>query len=294
MDTWPAHDERPYLTEAPRTSPVTWISALLVILIVAAVGYFYWFVQKPLPAAPTSVPPAPMAEPAAAPAASPAPSAEPQVRHPIEAAQPQPEQPAPSLPSLDNSDSAMRSVLARLMGKWPSQIVYADKIVRRIVATVDNLPRHAAPARMMPLRPVPGRFGTERIGDDLAIDPASFTRYAPYVALMQAIDSRTLVDTYVQFYPLFQRAYRELGYPQGYFNDRLLDAIDDLLDAPELAGAVKLAQPRILYEYADPDLEARSAGQKIMMRMGPVNEAKVKAKLREIRQALLAAAKRER
>lgn len=293
MDTWPAHDERPYLTAAPRTSPVTWISALLVVLIVGAVGYFYWFVQKPLPEAPTPVLPAPMAEPAAAPTVA-APSAEPQVRHPIESAQAQPQAPAPSLPSLDNSDSAMRSVLARLMGKWPSQIVYADKIVRRIVATVDNLPRHAAPARMMPLRPVPGRFGTERSGDGVTIDPASYARYAPYVALMQAVDSRALVDSYVQFYPLFQRAYRELGYPQGYFNDRLLDAIDDLLDAPELAGPVELSQPRILYEYADPELEARSAGQKIMMRMGPVNEAKVKAKLSEIRRALIAAAKRER
>lgn len=293
MDTWPTHDERPYLTPAPRTSPVTWISALLVVLIVVAVGYFYWFVQKPLPAAPEPALPAPMAETAAAPSAAPK-REEPQVRHPIEAAQAQPQEAAPSLPSLDNSDSAMRSTLARLMGKWPSQIVYADKIVRRIVATVDNLPRRAAPARMMPLRPVPGRFGTERIGDEMTIDPASYARYAPYIALMQAIDPGTLVDAYVQFYPLFQRAYRELGYPQGYFNDRLLDAIDDLLDAPEIAGPVKLAQPRILYEYADPDLEARSAGQKIMMRMGPANEAQVKAKLRAIRQALLAAAKRER
>jgi len=43
----------------------------------------------------------------------------------------------------------------------------------------------------------------------------------------------------------------------------------------------------VLYAYADPDLEARSAGQKIMMRMGADNEAKVKAKLRELRRALV-------
>jgi hypothetical protein len=34
-------------------------------------------------------------------------------------------------------------------------------------------------------------------------------------------------------------------------------------------------------------LEARSAGQKIMMRMGSENAAKVKAKLREIRSELV-------
>jgi hypothetical protein len=42
----------------------------------------------------------------------------------------------------------------------------------------------------------------------------------------------------------------------------------------------------VLYQYADPELESRSAGQKIMMRMGGENEAKVKAKLKEIRSEL--------
>lgn len=27
---------------------------------------------------------------------------------------------------------------------------------------------------------------------------------------------------YVRLYPLFQKAYVELGYPNGYFNDRLI------------------------------------------------------------------------
>ena len=66
--------------------------------------------------------------------------------------------------------------------------------------------------------------------------------------------------------------------------------IDDLLAAPELNGPVKLAQPKVLYEFADPDLEGRSAGQKIMMRMGRDNELKVKAKLRALRRALVAGA----
>ena len=36
----------------------------------------------------------------------------------------------------------------------------------------------------------------------------------------------------------------------------------------------------------DPALQGLSAGQKILVRMGPENEAKVKAKLREIKRAL--------
>jgi hypothetical protein len=39
----------------------------------------------------------------------------------------------------------------------------------------------------------------------------------------------------------------------------------------------------VFYEFADPELEARSAGQKILMRIGNENAARVKAKLRELR-----------
>jgi hypothetical protein len=39
----------------------------------------------------------------------------------------------------------------------------------------------------------------------------------------------------------------------------------------------------VLYTYADPELEARSAGQKILMRMGAENATAIKDKLRAIR-----------
>ena len=62
--------------------------------------------------------------------------------------------------------------------------------------------------------------------------------------------------------------------------------IDHLLAAPDVPAPIPLAQPKVLYEFADPALEQLSAGQKMMIRMGPVNESHVKAKLRQIRKAL--------
>ena len=111
-------------------------------------------------------------------------------------------------------------------------------------------------------------------------------RYTPYLRLMEQADTQKLVQTYVRFYPLFQKAYEDLGYPNGYFNDRLVEVIDHLLGAPDVPAPVALTQPKVLYEFADPALEQLSAGQKIMIRMGPVNESRVKAKLRDIRHAL--------
>ena len=110
--------------------------------------------------------------------------------------------------------------------------------------------------------------------------------------VLASVDARALVSTYVRAYPLFQKAYRELGYPKGNFNDRLVEAIDDMLAAPEIAAPVALIRPKVLYEFADPDLETRSAGQKVLIRMGAANAAQVKAKLREIRKELLAAGER--
>ena len=98
--------------------------------------------------------------------------------------------------------------------------------------------------------------------------------------------ARKLAAVYIQFYPLFQQSYAELGYPSRYFNDRVFEVIDHLLSAPDVTGPIALTQPKVLYEFADPQLQELSAGQKILVRMGPDNEAKVKAKLREIRKLL--------
>jgi hypothetical protein len=63
--------------------------------------------------------------------------------------------------------------------------------------------------------------------------------------------------------------------------------IDHLLAARLIEGPVKLVQRKVLYEFADPELEALSAGQKIMIRIGPENAARLKAKLLEIRRELV-------
>ena len=293
MEPWSARDDNLHFptSRTPRPGRAIWWVALLVALLACAVGaYYYYFVStrmaEPAPA------PAPVLAPAAAnapaPAASEASSA-PVISHPVEAPKAPPGEIVPPLPALRDSDAAAREALSGLLGaKSFADFFYPGQIILRIVATVDNLPRHAAPARMMPVKPVDGRFAVAGSGDQAEIGPENAARYAPYVRIVQAIDARRLVAVYSRFYPLFQRAYRELGFPNKYFNDRLIEAIDDLLAAPELDGPVKLAQPKVLYEFADPDLEARSAGQKIMIRMGRDNELKIKVKLRALRRALVA------
>jgi hypothetical protein len=270
-------EEAPY--RRPEPNPYAWPPGFVVVLAAIAAAYYWWFARAP------EAPPAPVQAPRQA---APAPAPEPAIRYPL--ASPDPEA-AKSLPTLEMSDSMMREALAGLIGDEAfAALVFPSGLVRRIVATVDNLPRSRAPRRSFALTPVPGAFGAAGGGESLEIGAANFARYAPHVRAAEAIDARALVGLYVRTYPLFQRAYEELGYPGRHFNDRLVEAIDDLLAAPEAAPPIRLLQAKVLYEFADPELETRSAGQKILIRMGGDNAARVKAKLREIRRELLAAA----
>ena len=278
MEQWSSRDERPYFRES-RTGYIWWVFFLLLALAVGAALYYLWskrdFLGLPQHA---STPPA--AEPAAPPEAKP--EAAPRVEAP-------PAEPAKSLPSIEQSDAMMRDTVSSLVGRKAFEsMVYPSQLVRRIVATVDNLPRETAPRRVMPLEPVPGAFGVSSEGDDITLAAANAQRYSAYVHVFEALDARALAQRYAEAYPLFQRAYAELGFPNARFHDRLLAAIDDMLEAPTPAGPVKLVRPKVLYQFADPELEGLSAGQKIMLRMGPENAARVKAKLRELRRELAA------
>jgi hypothetical protein len=109
------------------------------------------------------------------------------------------------------------------------------------------------------------------------------------VSILDKVDMQRLVAVYLHFYPLFQKAYQDLGYPNGYFNDRLVQVIDGLLDTPQVSGPIQLSRPNVMYVFADPALEARPAGQKILIRMGPENASAVKSKLLELRAAITSA-----
>lgn len=277
--------------EPERSSSVRVIVLLLVAAAVAYGGWRWWEARQaaspPEPVASTSgpapqdgTPPAPPAPPAVA-ASGP--------QFPVAAESNQP------LPSLADSDARVRAALGELLGsKAVASFLQTDGFVRRSVATVDNLSRTQAPPSRWPVQPTPRRFATKGEGDAQTIDLDNSARYTPFVLFAESVDPAKAAALYRELYPLFQQAYEELGYPGKYFNDRLVAVIDHLLQAPEPAGPLRVkltevkgdvpaAQPWTRYEFADPQLEALSSGQKTMVRMGVVNERRVKARLKEFR-----------
>ncbi len=173
-----------------------------------------------------------------------------------------------------------------------------DDFPRRFVATVDNLGSSHAPPMVWPINPTPNRFMVEERAGGPVISADNSLRYTPLVLLAEAVDAGKAVDLYLRIYPLLQRAYEQLGYPKRYFNDRLIEVIGQLLATPgtdepikvqltEVRGSVPSGRPWVRYEFSDPALESLSAGKKILLRVGSVNERRLKAKLTAIRQELI-------
>jgi hypothetical protein len=257
--------------------PLLGVAALV---IVACAGGWVFFSDRNSPAPA----PAPAVAPVRAPEPVPTPAP---AEHPLPAGE---DAAAAPLPQLNDSDASIAEALRTLLGAEAVQnYLRPDNVIRHLVATIDNLPRQKVAVEKRPATEVPGSFLAD--GDELhaTLDRRNFDRYKPVVAVVRNIDVPTLVRIYIHFYPLFQQAYQDLGYPNGYFNDRLVQVIDLLVATPTPSEPIELVRPNVMYLFADPALEARPAGQKLLMRMGPENAATIKAKLLELRAALTAA-----
>ena len=288
-----------------------WLFAGLAVVVLGAAGFFWWQQNQSQSVPPEPPPrpkavvkpvaPAPVAPvPEVAPPPPPQPPAPPPIRNPIEQIQaPAPKPAAQPLPALGASDKVLKDALTDLLTrKTVLTFLNLDDFVRRCVATVDNLAQGHAASRLWPVVPTPERFLVDERADGVFMADGNSARYTPFVRFATSINTAKAAALYARLYPLFQQAYEELGYPGKYFNDRLVEVIDQMLLAPELSQPVKLtltqvqgpipsSQPWTRYEFDDPALEALPAGQKIMIRMGRENELLVKAKLKDLRERVV-------
>ena len=265
-----------------------------VLVVLAGAGAWWWLHRMPPPAAVPEAS-APATAPAATASMPPPPPAGPVIAHPIE-----PPAAAASTSASAAAPASVESLLVELFGrKAVLSMFQLDDFARRFVATVDNLGWAHAPARLWPVNPAAGQFTVDTRDGGSRISLDNSLRYTPYVLLLETVDMRQVVAAYRQLYPRLQRAYEDLGYPRHYFNDRMVEVLDLLLATPDVGAAVEVRLPAIkgpiqpqrpwvIYEFEDPALQSLTAGQKILVRMGPVNERRVKVRLADLRRLLTA------
>ena len=212
----------------------------------------------------------------------------------VEAPEP-PETPAAPppepLPDLNDSDGFVVARATEIQGEDAiTEFLASNQIVRKFVMLVDNVSRGELPPRDRPLegpsRPLQAREISE---DTWEMQPASYTRFDPLVNALVSMDNEQILELYRYSLPLLEEAYAELGYPDRDFEQALLQAMTRVLNASEHSGPFELTLPSVHYEFADPELETLSAVEKLLIRMGPDNANKLKSKLQELRQGILAA-----
>lgn len=189
----------------------------------------------------------------------------------------------------DASEAAVNKELAR---NWPlaqlRKYFNLQEQARRLVITVDNLPREHVPSQLRITRGVPELLRVQKDGETITLDPSNYERYDRIISYVEKMDARKIGRLYAKFYPLLQRTYEETGFPEERFHDRVLAALDDMMDAPRPTGPIRLVQPKVLYRFEDDHLESLSAGQKIMIRVGPDNAARLRKVLARVRAAIAA------
>lgn len=190
------------------------------------------------------------------------------------------------LPSLDQSDQYLKLALTDVLGSQIVTDMLAETdLIARIVATVDNLSRDHVAERIRPFDRLDSSFDAEITSNNIefTISPDSYRRYDLLVDIVTNADLKELTKIYGRFYPLFQKAYIDLGYPNAYFNDRMVTVIDHLLATPEVQDPIRLVRSHVLYEFADMDLESLSSGQKLLIRLGNEHATRIKATLSKLR-----------
>jgi len=188
-----------------------------------------------------------------------------------------------ALVNMEQSDDYIRTIAKELsthprLASW----LKTKNIIRKFTAAVDNIANGQSPKRQVDFFFPRTSFRVSKRGERLIIDPVSYSRYDPVVDVFISLDSKGCVSLFRSLKPLFQEAYRELGYPGADFEATLIRAILELLRTPVVENEIVVERSVINYVMVDPVLEELSEAQKHLLRMGPDNVAAIQMKLREI------------
>lgn len=196
-------------------------------------------------------------------------------------------EPAEPLPSLNDSDTTIIARLAQMeYGASLLRLLAPDDLIRKFVVYVHNAASGDLPQLDYPLRAVPGEFQVRELDQNLwEMNAANYRRFDPLIDTLINVEPQQAMAVYRALKPLFQEAYAEIGYNED-FDQVLLRAIDQVMNAPDVQGPFQLIKPSVSYIYADTRIEDMSPVQKQLLRIGSDNTAKLKERLPGYRERL--------
>ncbi len=187
------------------------------------------------------------------------------------------------LPSLNNSDEFVFEGLRALQnGAALIRVLADEQLIRSIVVFVDNISRGEFPQNGLPYKRIGQEMSVRNIDENLFVMEAnSHDRFNQIIDTFVAVDADQALVLYRTLQPLFQQAYAEIGSRNVNFDDTLRSAINAVLRSSNVEGPYQLVKPSVMFLYADANIENMDEMQKQLIRIGPENTEKLKAKLRQ-------------
>ena len=257
----PAASDRPEPETPERpASPTRWVVIGAAAVIAGALLVLWWLSRAHVPATvPAPASPTEVALRSARP-----------TRQPLE------------LPGLNDSDTFMRDLVASLSQHPTLAKLFATKsIVRELTLAIVQIGDGKTPANPLAvLKPLSRlRIAASPTGK---VDPATYVRWDSAVGGLTSVRPADAAQVYVNVKPLFDEAYRDLGHPNGDFDDAITRAIRTLEATPNVAGDPVLLQRPNYFEHEDPALRSLLPVQKQLLLIGPEHRQKVMAWLRQV------------
>ncbi|MBR6470802.1 MAG: DUF3014 domain-containing protein [Victivallales bacterium] len=176
------------------------------------------------------------------------------------------------------SDSA---VWAKLLGQTTP--------VMRIVKAIDAVANGERPVAALDFLRTDTAFTARRNANGEWTPTAeTYARYQDIVDFVASIPPQEIAKWFEMAEPVLQQSCRQLGYQDKSIRELLAEAIQTILDVPQFSTDPALVPTGTTgtYHFVDPAFEQLNDAQKLLVRLGPENCAKIQAKCRAIADAL--------
>ena len=199
-----------------------------------------------------------------------------------------PEPPPEPTVTEETADAYARETIGSVNGgKALAQFVAGDYIVERAVAIVDALRRGEVPYKLLPVGRPSKSFPISDDGLRVTMDASGFSRYDGFAQWVAGIDVIAIVELLNDYEQIATEALSRMGVGDFDIRSAVLAATTEILATPIAPQSAELMKREANWVYMDPELEALSALQKQVLRMGPENAEIIQAKARELRGAVL-------
>ena len=171
--------------------------------------------------------------------------------------------------------------------KWLGQ----SDIIIRFVRLLDDVSQGDRPLAACDFLRSQQTFSAVRSedGDTWTISPAAAARYDFAVDVFCSLDPDAVAKLYPRLEPALQEALAKLGYRDRQFRDVLTSACTAILGTPVVeadAPLVAIGKDSAVCHWQNPELEALTDAQKLFLRLGARNTARIRTHLQALAQAL--------